>query len=136
MVKYDIIKINNKNVRMVPKGITNMKFSQELDKVVARMKARIEREVPDTGYFRNFAEDFVNPDEKLCAKAVSLSVERDENIDGNALLLVSVLHPFMNIDASSMLISGKRDKILEYMNKDGFKDEVVRKIHELADSFM
>ena len=136
MVKYDIIKINNKNVRMVPKGITNMKFSQELDKVVARMKARIEREVPDTGYFRNFAEDFANPDEKLCAKAVSLSVERDENIDGNALLLVSVLHPFMNIDASSMLISGKRYKILEYMNKDGFKDEVVRKIHELADSFM
>ncbi len=136
MVKYDIIKINNKNVRMVPKGITNMKFSQELDKVVARMKARIEREIPDTGYFRNFAEDFVNPDEKLCAKAVSLSVERDENIDGNALLLVSVLHPFMNIDASSMLVSGKRDKILEYMKKDGFKDEVVRKIHELADSFM
>ena len=69
MVKYDIIKINNKNVRMVPQGITNMKFSQELDKAVARIKERIEREVPDTGYFRNFAEDFANSDEKLCAKA-------------------------------------------------------------------
>ena len=136
MVKYDIIKINNKNVRMVPQGITNMKFSQELDKAVARIKERIEREVPDTGYFRNFAEEFANSDEKLCAKAVSLSVERDENVDGNALLLVSVLHPFMNIDASLMLASGKRDKILEYMNKDGFKDEIIRKIHELADSFM
>ena len=136
MVKYDIIKINNKNVRMVPQGITNMKFSQELDKAVARIKERIEREVPDTGYFRNFAEDFANSDEKLCAKAVSLSVERDENVDGNALLLVSVLHPFMNIDASLMLASGKRDKILEYMDKDGFKDEIIRKIHELADSFM
>ena len=136
MVKYDIIKINNKNVKMFPKGITNMKFSQELDKAVARIKERIEREVPDTGYFRNFAEDFANSDEKLCAKAVSLSVERDENVDGNALLLVSVLHPFMNIDASLMLASGKRDKILEYMNKDGFKDEIIRKIHELADSFM
>ena len=121
---------------MVPQGITNMKFSQELDKAVARIKERIEREVPDTGYFRNFAEDFANSDEKLCAKAVSLSVERDENVDGNALLLVSVLHPFMNIDASLMLASGKRDKILEYMNKDGFKDEIIRKIHELADSFM
>ena len=85
---------------------------------------------------KNFAEDFANSDEKLCAKAVSLSVERDENVDGNALLLVSVLHPFMNIDASLMLASGKRDKILEYMNKDGFKDEIIRKIHELADSFM
>ncbi len=136
MVKYDIIKINNKNVRMVPKGITNMKFSQELDKAVAKIKERVEREVPDTGYFRNFAEDFANTDDKLCAKAVSLSVERDENVDGNALLLVSVLHPFMNIDASSMLACGKRDKILEYMNKDGFKDEVMRKIRELADSFM
>ena len=59
MVKYDIIKINNKNVKMFPKGITNMKFSQELDKAVARNKERIEREVPDTGYLRNFAEDSV-----------------------------------------------------------------------------
>lgn len=136
MIKYDIIRLDNKNIKFIPRGMTNMKFSQELDKVISKIKERIEKEIPDTGYFRNFAEDLANKDDNLFAKSVSLAVERDENIDGNALLLVSVLHPAINIDASSMLACGKRGQLLEYMNKEGFKDEVIKRIHELADSFL
>ena len=49
-----------------------------------------------------------------------MSIEKDENIDGHALLLLSALHPSMNIDASSMLVCGKRDDILSFMNKENF----------------
>ena len=109
-------------------------FSEELNSVISKMKDRISREVPDRGYFRNFAEDFENNNKNIFARAISLSVEKDENIEGSALLLVSALHPSMNIDASSMLVCGKRDEILKFMNKDNFIGKVAEEIYKLSDS--
>ena len=99
---------------MVPEKME--KFSDKLNAVVSKMKDRISKEVPDKGFFRNFAEDFENNNNNIFAKAISLSIERDEDVEGNALLIVSALHPFMNIDASSMLICGKREDILKFMS--------------------
>ena len=87
MIKYDIKKISSKNIRMIPRKMEN--FSEELNSVISKMKDRISREVPDRGYFRNFAEDFENKNKNIFARAISLSVEKDENIEGSALLLVS-----------------------------------------------
>ena len=133
MIKYDIKKINNKHIRMMPKKMEK-KFSEELKAVISKMKDRISREIPDVGYFRNFALDFENKDKNIFARAISLGVERDENIEGNALLILSALHPSMNVDASSMLVCGSRDDILRFMNKDNFQQKVREEIYKLSES--
>lgn len=133
MVKYDIKKINDTTL-LVPKSLKKMSISEDLENIISKIKARVEREIPDRGFFRNFAEDFKNSDENLYARACSLSVQRDETIDGKALLLANVLHPTMNIEASVMLRCGDRKELLEYMSQDGFKDELRQSFEELAES--
>ena len=125
MIKYDIKKISEKNIRMIPRKM--VEISEQINKITAKMKGRIEKEIPDTGYFRNFAEDFENKNKNIYARAISMSIEKDENIDGHALLLLSALHPSMNIDASSMLVCGKRDDILSFMNKENFIKKDIKK---------
>ena len=132
MIKYDIKKISEKNIRMIPRKM--VKISEQINQITAKMKDRIEKEIPDTGYFRNFAEDFENKNKNIYARAISMSIEKDENIDGHALLLLSALHPSMNIDASSMLVCGKRDDILSFMNKQNFTKKVEEEIIKLSDS--
>ena len=82
------------------------------------------------GIYQN--ENFLN--KNIYARAISMSIEKDENIDGHALLLLSALHPSMNIDASSMLVCGKRDDILSFMNKENFTKKVEEEIIKLSDS--
>lgn len=135
MVKYDITSINSKGVNKIVKGSSKMDLSQELDKIIAKLKARVEKEIPDTGYFRNFAENFEKgkkPD--IYARDISLFIERDEARDGRAYLGVSVLHPEINIDAASYIMNGDRNKILEYMNNKDFKEELQKAVLELSES--
>lgn len=132
MIKYDIKKINNKNIYLRPR--LKMNISQELDKMITTVKARVEREIPDKGFFRSFAENFENKDSKLFGKYIAMSVERDELRDGEALLKLSVLHPNLPVDASNLLVAGNRKKILDYMNKENFKDEVENTVLKLSNS--
>lgn len=132
MIRYDIKKINNKNIYFRPR--LKMNISQELDKMITTVKARVEREIPDKGYFRSFAENFENKDSKLFGKYIAMSVERDELRDGEALLKLSVLHPNLPVDASNLLVAGNRKKILDYMNKENFKDEVENTVLNLSNS--
>ncbi len=111
-----------------------MDIMKNIENMITTMKARVEREIPDTGYFRNFAENFENKDSKIFGKYIALSVEKDEMIDGEALLKISVLHPNLPVDASSLLVAGSRKKILDYMNKENFIDEVKTSILELSKS--
>ena len=61
---------------MRPKEPSRIPFPQQLDSMISKMKERIEREVHDTGYFRNFAEDiYLNKD--FYGRAAALCVERD-----------------------------------------------------------
>ncbi len=133
MVKYELAKIKNRNTFMRPKDPSDIPFSQKLDMMISKIKDRVEREVPDRGYFRNFAEDMAL-NHNYYGKAAAICIERDENVEGNALLLVSVLHPHVNADASVMLTSGNRDTILKYMNNKDFKNEVANTINELSES--
>ena len=132
MIKYDIKKINNKNIYFRPR--LKMNISQELDKMITTVKARVEREIPDKGFFRSFAENFENKDSKLFGKYIAMSVERDELRDGEALLKLSVLHPNLPVDASNLLVAENRKKILDYMNKENFKDEVENTVLKLSNS--
>ena len=133
MIKYDINKIrNSKNINFRPR--LKMDIMKNIENMITTMKARVEREIPDTGYFRNFAENFENKDSKIFGKYIALSIEKDEMIDGEALLKISVLHPNLPVDASSLLVAGNRKKILDYMNNDKFLDEVKNSILELSKS--
>lgn len=66
MIKYDIKKISEKNIRMIPRKM--VKISEQINQITAKMKDRIEKEIPDTGYFRNFAEDFENKNKNIYAR--------------------------------------------------------------------
>ena len=135
MVKYDVTQLNNIKLNNLIQGNKKMNLSQELDKIIDKVKNRVEKEIPDTGYFRNFAENLEKgqkPD--IFARDISLFVERDEARDGRAYLGISVLHPQMTLDASTYLMNGDRNKILEYMNNKDFKKELQDAVLELSES--
>ena len=46
MIKYDIKKISEKNIRMIPRKM--VEISEQINKITAKMKGRIEKEIPDT----------------------------------------------------------------------------------------
>lgn len=123
MIKYD----NNINIKIQPwtKGNKKMDLSKKLEKIVETIKCRVEREIPDKGYFRNFAENFDN---------VALFIERDEEREGRAFLGISVLHPQIKVDAATYLINGDRETILKYLQDPALNSKLQEKITKLSDS--
>lgn len=109
-----------------------VEFEENLKKSVEKLKDRVMREIPDTGYFRGFAEDFKNTNENVYAKAISLAIQRDPVADGRAHLSVNLLHPTMFLNASSELAYGTREKILEVMNSPDFMKRITEKINKLS----
>ena len=134
MVKY---KLNTENFSYIQKNTVkkmNSNLDIELIKIINRIKDRIEREIPDTGFFRNFAENFdknYRPD--LFCKNIALFVQRDEMRDGRAFLGVSVLHPTMNKQFSTYIMNGDRNKILEYINNSKFNEEFKNTVLKLSE---
>lgn len=136
MVKYKMYteQIKNTKATSIEKKMTTNLDSQ-LEKIIARVKERVAREVPDTGYFRNFAENFEKGYKSdLYCKNIALFIQRDEMRDGRAFLGVSALHPAMNQHTSTYIMNGNREKILEYMNGEGFKTEFKETVLELVDA--
>lgn len=123
MIKYD----NNINIRIQPwtKGGNKMDLSKKLEKTVETIKARVEREIPDKGYFRNFAENFEN---------IALFIERDEEREGRAFLGISVLHPQLKVDAATYLMNGDRETILKYLQAPDLQTKLEEKITKLSES--
>ena len=134
MVKY---KLNTENFSYIQKNTVkkmNSNLDIELIKIINRIKDRIEREIPDTGFFRNFAENFdknYRPD--LFCKNIALFVQRDEMRDGRAFLGVSVLHPTMNKQFSTYIMNGDINKILEYINNSKFNEEFKNTVLKLSE---
>ena len=123
MIKYD----NSINIRTQPlkKGRIKMDLSKKLDKIIETVKTRVEREIPDKGYFRNFAENFDN---------VALFIERDEEREGRAFLGISVLHPQIKVDATTYLMNGDRETILKYLKDPELNSKLQDKITKLSNS--
>ena len=110
-----------------------MSTDECLKKTIAVIKDRISKEIPDTGYFRSFAEDFHNTDENIYARAISIAVERDTNSDGRAFLSVNLLHPTMFLNTSSELAYGDRKKLLEAIDNPDFIQKLKDKIAFLSE---
>ncbi len=135
MIKYKLNTekvINSKN-NVVSKMSSNLDI--QLEKIVNKIKERVSREIPDVGYFRNFAENFEKGyKSELFCKNIALFVQRDEQRQGRAFLGVSVLHPTMNKQISSYVMNGDRNKILEYLSDSNFKTEFKETVLELAEA--
>lgn len=125
MIKYN--NNINKNIKVKPwtKGGNKMDLSKELGKMVETIKTRVEREIPDKGYFRNFAENYEN---------IALFIERDEEREGRAFLGISVLHSQIRVDATSYLINGDRESILKYLQNPELNLKLEEKIQKLSKS--
>lgn len=129
-------KINNLNninkTKISGKDIV-MNLSDSLKKTVETMKNRVEKEIPDKGYFRNFAEDFANTDKDIFAKAVSLSIQRDTHNEGKAYLALNILHPTMMLNASSKLAYGTREDLLKALNDSNIIDKLENGVKNLSE---
>lgn len=129
-------KINNmsniKKTKISGKDIT-MELKDSLKQTVETMKNRVEKEIPDKGYFRDFAEDFANPDKNIYAKAISLSVQKDINNEGKAYLGVNILHPSMVLNASSNIAYGTRKELLKELNDSNIINKLEANIKNLSE---
>ena len=120
---------NNKPVRKD----AVMNLDSAIKEAVDTIKKRVEKEIPDVGYFRNFAEDFKNTDKNVYAKAVSIAVQRDVKNDGMAYLSLNLLHPTMFLNASTELAYGNRKQLLEAINDKDFLKKVEAGIKNLSE---
>lgn len=131
-----MIKINTVNQNKTY-NLTKAKYdlSKEIEQIIKKMKLRIERELPDKGYFCNFSENLSKGKKiDIYAKDFALFIEKDETRDGRAYLGISALHPNLQIDSATYLISGDRKTILDYMNKENFSQEVENKLLKLSEA--
>ncbi len=110
-------------------------LNQQLIKMADKVKQRVEKEIPDRGFFRNFAENFEKGFKPtLYCKNIALFVERDEMRDGRAFLGVSVLHPTMNKQMSTYIMNGDRKGIMEYLSNKDFVKELEGTVLNLSES--
>ena len=142
MIKCDTVTGNKAVAKYMRKGVSRVDFAENFAKISEEVKKKLSEEISKRNsqrvyvpeYFRSFAEDFSVNNRKIFGRSVSLCVERDETVEGKALLLVSLLHPTMNKDASKMLVCGDFEKLLEYMNNKNFSKEFERAVLELSES--
>lgn len=135
MVKCNsnVKEVNFYNKPSIPK--ININLDAELNKITEKIKSRVAMEIPDRGYFRNFAENFEQGyNSGLFCKNIALFVERDEKQDGNAYLGISVLHPTMNQQVSTYLMRGDRKSLLEFLNGKEFNAEFKDTVLKLTES--
>ena len=134
MVKYES-NINRITHPYIRTSKMNADLNKELEKITSKIKERVSKEIPDTGYFRSFAENFekgYKPD--LFCKNIALFVQRDEQRDGRAFLGISVLHPTMNKQISTYIVNGDRNSILKYINDENFNKEFETTVLKLSKS--
>lgn len=110
-----------------------MELKDSLKQTIETMKNRVEKEIPDKGYFRDFAEDFANTDKSIYAKAISLSVQKDINNEGKAYLALNILHPSMILNASSKLAYGTREELLKELNDSNIINKIEANIKNLSE---
>ena len=131
MVKCAIIKMNN--IDKPKDKIASMELSSEFNKLLETAIARIDKEIPDVGYFRDIVVklDKNNKPEDLFAKDIALIVERDSQNEGKGYLGISALHPHMLKDSTIYLMNGSREELLRYLRDDNVKTEISSTIREL-----
>ena len=142
MIKYDIVTGNKAVAKYINKVDSKVNFAENFAKISEEVKKKLSEEISKRNsqriyvpeYFRSFAEDFPINSKKIFGRSVSLCVERDETAEGKALLLVSLLHPTINKDASKMLVCGDFEALLKYMNNENFSKEFERAVLELSES--
>lgn len=131
MPKIDKLGTNiriNKEAKM-----PEIKLSDKLREITEAMKDDINNKIFDVGYFSNFAQDCKNPDKNVFARAISLAVRKDPNNDGKAYLSINILHPTMQINSSSNLAYGDRKKLLEFINKPEFVDNLESVVRNMSE---
>ena len=119
--------------RQYTRKAKTMTLNDNLKNSLEVLKTKINDMIPDTGYFRTFAEDFANTDERVYAKAISLAVKKDPNVDGKAYLSINMLHPTMNLNKASKLAYGDRNQLVAKINEPDFLENLKKKILQMSE---
>ena len=113
-----------------------MGLKEELDGMINTLKDRIAKEIPDKGYFRNFAVNLPeNSKSNLYAKDIALYIERDQDREGRAFFMISALHPDMSGRCrATYLMNGTRKELIEKLNNKEFQTRIFDAINQLSES--
>ena len=135
MVQCKTIK-HDFRANLLKKGEKNkMGLKEELEGMINTLKDRIEKEIPDKGYFRNFAVNLPkDSNANIYAKDVSLYIQKDLDREGEAFFMLSALHPKMDICRSSYIMHGTRNDLLEKLNDKEFQNKIYNMLNELSES--
>jgi len=136
MVKCNNISASNLNYQKKFGEKMNSDLNTQLQGIIDRIKSRVEKEIPDKGYFRNFAENFEKGYKpQLFCKNVALFIERDEEEEGKAYLGIGVLHPTMDTHSYTYIMRGGSKDIINYISDENFIKEFEDIITDYSESF-
>lgn len=133
-------KINPTQINAIKtKGVKNMKkLEQNLesytDKMVEKLFARAEREVPEYGSFKLVYEEFKNPDKNLKATDFMLKISKPENAPNEKFRFLEAVaydlpKPYI---AQRVLASGDKAEILNALKDSNFKKELPQILKNLS----
>ena len=134
-------KINPTQINAIKiKGVKNMKkLEQNLesytDKMVEKLFARAEREVPEYGSFKLVYEEFKNPDKNLKATDFMLKISKPENAPNEKFRFLEAVaydlpKPYI---AQRVLASGDKAEILNALKDSNFKKELPQILKNLSE---
>ena len=134
-------KINPAQISSIKnQGIKNMKkLEQNLEnytnKMVDKLLARAEREVPEYGSFKLVYEEFKNPDKNLQATDFMLKISKPENAPNEKLRFLEAVaydlpKPYI---AQRVLASGEKSEILNSLKDSNFKRDLPQTFKNLSE---
>ena len=134
-------KINPTQINAIKtKGVKNMKkLEQNLesytDKMVEKLFARAEREVPEYGAFKLVYEEFKNPDKNLKATDFMLKISKPENAPNEKFRFLEAVAydlptPYI---AQRVLASGDKAEILNALKDSNLKKELPQILKNLSE---
>lgn len=108
-------------------------LSRCTETILAEARKRIEERVPNDGWYKNFSACNIDTSEAFKETLdIALCVERDENVDGSLLLIVSVVSKERpSHDISRGLYFGSRELVLEYLGTPEAQIDLQKVINNL-----
>ena len=107
-----------------------------VEPMIAETRNKIEERVPEMGWYMNFSACNIDTSEAFEeALDIALCVERDENIEGSLLLIVSVVSKDRpSHDLSTLLMCGKRADAIDYLKSIEAQTDMIEVIKQLMNN--
>ncbi len=108
-----------------------------IEPVIIEARKKIELKVPESGWYESFSACNIDTSEAFeVALDIALCVERDENVEGGLLLIVTMVakeRPFHEF--STLVMFGKRSEALHYLSTLKAQTDLMEALERLLNNF-